>query len=138
MGGYCLAAATAARATSMRASPVSCTCSANLKKSSVNGLDFIRLPKCQTIATSAKLGSTSVVEMFKSATMKSQQVLRRFEAKAVFSEAKEGGEKKEKVDYKLYQALMRGGEEVIAMMKEMTELVFSSAHIPFFKSVAVR
>ncbi|BBN07873.1 hypothetical protein MPTK1_4g06930 [Marchantia polymorpha subsp. ruderalis] len=123
MGGYCLAAATAARATSMRASPVSCTCSANLKKSSLNGLDFIRLPKCQTIATSAKLGSTSVVEMFKSATMKSQQVLRRFEAKAVFSEAKEGGEKKEKVDYKLYQALMRGGEEVIAMMKEMTELL---------------
>ncbi|KAG6556596.1 hypothetical protein Mapa_001537 [Marchantia paleacea] len=123
MGSYYLAAASAARTTTMRASPVPCTCSANSKKSSVNGLDFFRLPKYQNSATSAKLGSTSIVEMFKSATVKSQQVLRRFEVKAVFSEAKEGGEKKEKVDYKLYQALMRGGEEVITMMKEMTELL---------------
>lgn len=29
----------------------------------------------------------------------------------------------EKMDYKSYEALMRGGEEVISMMKEMLELV---------------
>jgi hypothetical protein len=29
----------------------------------------------------------------------------------------------EKVDYRLYQALMRGGEEVISVLKEITELV---------------
>jgi hypothetical protein len=34
---------------------------------------------------------------------------------------KEG--EKEKVDYRLYQALMRGGEEVISVLKEITELV---------------
>lgn len=30
---------------------------------------------------------------------------------------------KEPVDYRLYQALMRGGEEVASVLKEMTELV---------------
>lgn len=34
---------------------------------------------------------------------------------------KEG--EKEKVDYRLYQALMRGGEEVISVLKEITELL---------------
>ena len=29
----------------------------------------------------------------------------------------------EKMDYKSYEALMRGGEEVISMLKEMLELV---------------
>jgi hypothetical protein len=45
----------------------------------------------------------------------------------------------EKVDYRAYQALMRGGEEVIDLLKEMTELVkllffcffFLSLHILF-------
>lgn len=44
------------------------------------------------------------------------------EEKPAQGEEKEEGEK-EKVDYRLYQALMRGGEEVISVLKEMTELV---------------
>jgi len=32
-------------------------------------------------------------------------------------------EEKEPVDYRMYQALMRGGEEVASVLKEMTELV---------------
>lgn len=39
---------------------------------------------------------------------------------------------KEKVDYRLYQALMRGGEEVISVLKEITELV--SAFFSSFSS----
>ncbi len=37
--------------------------------------------------------------------------------------AGEESKTEEKVDYRAYQALMRGGEEVIDMLKEMTELV---------------
>jgi len=37
-------------------------------------------------------------------------------------------EEKEPVDYRLYQALMRGGEEVASVLKEMTELVSALVH----------
>jgi hypothetical protein len=47
-----------------------------------------------------------------------------------YAEPKESPDS-EKADYKYYQALMRGGEEVTEMMKEMAELVRSLlfAHI---------
>lgn len=49
--------------------------------------------------------------------------------------AGDGDEEKEPVDYRLYQALMRGGEEVASVLSEMTELVsastgFLSSHLP--------
>jgi hypothetical protein len=47
--------------------------------------------------------------------------------------AGEESKTEEKVDYRTYQALMRGGEEVIDMLKEMTELVklLSFCFLPF-------
>ena len=45
---------------------------------------------------------------------------KRLQCRAQAGKEDEAGEK---MDYKSYEALMRGGEEVISMMKEMLELV---------------
>ena len=47
-----------------------------------------------------------------------------------------GSGQQEPVDYRLYQALMRGGEEVISILKEMTELV-SAFLLPISLSLSI-
>ncbi|KAL2631263.1 hypothetical protein R1flu_015949 [Riccia fluitans] len=97
------------------------------KKSIPSNCDVPRccatLPVLSNSDTRGWPSKTSVMEVFKSVEVKSKRNLKRFEVKVAFSEAKEGEEKKEKVDYKMYQALMRGGEQVVTMMKDMTELL---------------
>ncbi|KAL3689144.1 hypothetical protein R1sor_015453 [Riccia sorocarpa] len=116
MGSYHLAAALAAKNPAGN-SPLTFKCSWNGKNTPNSWVSP------SNSETRGWRRETSVMEAFKSVELKSKRKLKRFEVKAAFPEAMEGEEKKEKVDYKLYQSLMRGGEQVTTMMKEMTELL---------------